>query len=130
MRKLVIVIVAAVLCFEPLRETAEAQAPIVEATRARVRALHASGSATELTLVDGASLRARIIRADADSFLVKEEKTGREVLLQYAQLVEIRKTGLPGNTKRAIAAVIIGGVLVVLCFAPFPLGFLCQEDPS
>ena len=129
-RKLVVVIVAAALCFESTPGTAAAQAPIVEATRVRVRAVQASGSPIEITLVDGTRLRGRIIRADDDSFALSEEKTKREVPLQYAQVIEVKKSGLSGNTKRAIALAVAGSVLVVLCFAPFPLGFLCQQDPS
>jgi hypothetical protein len=130
-RKLVAVIVAFVFCLPPMLGTAAAQAPIVEATRARVRALQASGSSIEITLVEGTRLRGRIVKADDESFTIGEEKTDREVALQYAQVIDVKKSGgLSGNTKRAIAAVVVGGVLAVLCFAPFPLGFLCQPDPS
>ena len=50
--------------------------------------------------------------------------------MQYAQVNEVKKSGLSGNAKRAIALTVAGSVLAVLCFAPFPLGFLCQQDPS
>jgi hypothetical protein len=103
-RQLVVVVVASALCVESGQATAAAQVPILEATRARVRALYVGSFAVEIRLVDGTGLQGRIIRADADAFIVKEEKTGREVPLQYDQVVEIRKTGLPGNAKRAIAA--------------------------
>ena len=99
-RKLVIVVVAAAFCVEPWRGTAEAQAPIVEGTRARVQALYESASAVEIVLEDGAGLRGRIIRADADAFIVKEEKTARELALQYREVLEIRKTGLTGQYKK------------------------------
>jgi hypothetical protein len=129
-RKQVVVIVATALCFESMPGTAAAQAPIVEATRVRVRTVQASGSRIEITLVGGTRLRGRVIRGDDDSFTLSEEKTKREVPLQYAQVIEVKKSGLSGNTKRAIALAVAGSVLVVLCFAPFPLGFLCQQDPS
>lgn len=129
-RTLVGVMVAA-LCVELMVGATAAQAPIAEATRARVRALQASRSAIETILVDGRMIRGRIMTADDDSFTMGEEKTNRVVALRYAQVLEVKKKrGLSGNTKAGIAAAMIGGALVVLCFAPFPLGFLCQEDPS
>jgi hypothetical protein len=130
-QKLVVDMVAAALCVELMVGAVAAQTPIAEATRARVRALQASRSAIETILVDGTMIRGRIITADDDSFTMGEEKTNREVGLRYAQVLEVKKRSwLSGNTKAGIAAAVVGGALVVLCFAPFPLGFLCQEDPS
>ena len=129
-RTLAMIAIAAALFVEPLRATLQTQPPIVEATRARVRALQASNSRVEITRLDGTRLRGRIIQSDDDSLTVLEEKPSREVGLQYAQVMEIKKIRLSSNTKTAIVAIIGGTVLAVLCFAPFPLGFLCQEDPS
>ena len=75
-RKLVVVVVAAALCFESTVEAA-AQAPIQEATRVRVRALQASGDRIEITLVDRTILRGRIIRTEDDFFTLSEEKACR-----------------------------------------------------
>ena len=132
-RKLVATIIVAALWVEPLSGTAVAQAPIPEATRARVRALQASGDRIEITLVDRTILRGRIIETANDSFTIGEEKTNREVALQYGQVMEVKKwevTGLSDSARAAIVLGVVGAVLLVFCAAPFPLGFLCKQDPS
>ena len=132
-RKRVVMIIVAALCVEPLSGTAVAQAPIPEATRARVRALQASGDRIEITLVDRTILRGRIIETANDSFTIGEEKTNREVALQYGQVMEVKKwegSGLSNSARAAIVLGVVGAVLLVFCAAPFPIGFLCKQDPS
>ena len=132
-RKRVVMIIVAALCIEPLSGTAVSQAPIPEATRARVRALQASGDRIEITLVDRTILRGRIIETANDSFTIGEEKTNREVALQYGQVMEVKKwegSGLSNSARAAIVLGVVGAVLLVFCAAPFPLGFLCKQDPS
>jgi len=116
------------LTIQPVRGQAQ---PLPETTRARVRALQAGGSAIEVTLSDGTRFQGRVVDADDDSFGVREDTSGREVAWPYAQVSQVRKQGLTGGKKAALIAAIIGGsVLVVLCVAPFPIGFLCRSDPS
>ena len=68
----------------------------------RVRALQASGDRIEITLVDRTILRGRIIETANDSFTICEEKTNREVALQYGQVMEVKKwegSGLSNSAK-------------------------------
>jgi hypothetical protein len=130
--KLAVLIVTAALCSDWLTGMAFAQAPI-EGTRARVRALQTSNDRIEMTLVDRTTLRGRIIATGDDSFTIGEEKTNREVTLQYRQVMEVKKWKGPGLSRRAQTAItfaVTGAVLLVFCAAPFPLGFLCKQDPS
>ena len=132
-RQLVVVIVSAGLCFESMPKTAAAQAPILEATRARVRALQASRDQIEITLVDRTTVRGLIIGTDDDSFTIGEEKTNRKVTLRYEQVLEVKRWRGPGFSRKAQTAItfaVAGAVLLVFCAAPFPLGFLCKQDRS
>lgn len=131
--KLAALIVTAALCSDSLAGMAFAQAPIEVGTRARVRALQTSNDPIEITLVDRTTLRGRIIATGDDSFAIGEEKTNREIALQYRQVMEVRKWKGPGHSRGAQTAItfaIAGAVLLVFCAAPFPLGFLCKQDPS
>jgi hypothetical protein len=133
MRKFVALVVAGTLCVltvaEPLLAKAQLQSQNTETTKANVRYLHARGSEIEVTLSDGTRLRGRIISVEDNSFTIKERTTGREIAWQYAQVIEVKKKRISGAKAALIGAIIGGGVLLVLCAAPFPLGFLCQEDP-
>ena len=132
-RHVLVVMLTAALFFDPLGETVSAQAPIPEATRARVRAFQGSRDRIEITLADRSMLRGRVVITGDDSFTLAEERTNHEVTLQYAQVVEInrwRGNGLPRATQTAITLGVVGAVLLVFCAAPFPLGFICHQDPS
>jgi hypothetical protein len=135
MRKFVALVVAAALCVlgvvEPLVAKTGPQSQDAVAIKAQVRALRQSGAKAEVALPDGTRLRGRIIRVDDDSFTMREEKSRVEVAWRYAQVIEVRKKGLSRRERAALTGALIGGsVLFVLCVAPFPLGFLCQQDPS
>jgi hypothetical protein len=100
------------------------------AIEARVRELHARTSEVNVTFLDNTKLQGRILRFEPDSFTIRE-KTGRQTTIQYAQAKEVRKSGLSRRTKAIlIPAVIGGGAVLVLCAAPYPIGFLCRKDPS
>jgi len=132
-RPLAAVIVTAALCFQPLIEATAAQAPSAEATRARLRAFQASRDRIEITLLDGTVFRGRIVETADDSFTIGDEKTNRKITLQYGQVIGAAKWKGPGLSNAARTVIVIGvtgAVLLVLCAAPFPLGFLCHEDPS
>ena len=133
-RKFVALVAAATLCVltvaEPLLARTQPQSQNTETTRATVRYLHARNSEIEVTLADGTRLRGRVIMVQDDSFTIKERTTGREMAWQYAQVIQVKKNGFSGAKAALTGAIIGGGVLLVLCVAPFPLGFLCQQDPS
>ena len=96
--------------------------------KARVRELQANRSEARIRLADGTTMRGEIVRVEEDSFTVREKETGREVTLQFTQTTGIKKKGL---SKAIWIPILIGGAtLAVFCAAPYPIGFLCREDPS
>jgi hypothetical protein len=99
--------------------------------RDRVMQLRAQDSRAMVTLIDGTVLQGRVIRVEENSFVLNEESTSKEVPVAFAQVKEMRKKGLAGRTIAVlIPAAIVGGALLVLCAAPYPIGFLCRQDPS
>jgi hypothetical protein len=95
-----------------------------------VRELHARTSEVNVTLLDNTKLQGRILRFEPDSFTIRE-KTGRQRTIQYAQAKEVRKSGLSRRTTAILIPAVIGGsAVLVLCAAPYPIGFLCRKDPS
>jgi len=140
-RKFMAVFMAATLCVlamaEPSLAQTESQSRDVKSLEARVRELQATGSKIQVELADGTALQGRIIRAEADSFTIRQEKTDQEVAFQYGQVTqvtqvtEVTKKGRSLGRKIAVIAVIAtAGTLLVLCIAPYPIGFLCRKDPS
>ena len=102
-----------------------------DAIKAHVRALRADSAEVQIKLTDGTKLSGRIVRVEADTFSIALAKAGQERTFQYAQVAEVKKKGLSGGAKAIlIPAIVGGGVLVVLCAAPYPIGFLCRKDPS
>jgi hypothetical protein len=97
--------------------------------KVRVQKLHTKGGRVSVTTSDKTVLRGRIVRVDEDSFTVREEKTAREAVIPFTRLKDIKDGG---SRKRAILipAAIVGGAVLVLCAAPYPIGFLCRKDPS
>lgn len=111
--------------------SAHAEPPNANPLEARVRELHAKSSEVKVTLLDNTVLQGRILRVEADSFTIRQKKTGRQTAIQYAQAKEVRKSGLSRRAKAIlIPAVVGGGALLVVCAAPYPIGFLCRKDPS
>jgi hypothetical protein len=108
-----------------------AEPPSANTPEARVRELQAKSSEVKVTLWDNTVLQGRILRAEADSFTIRQRRTGQQVAIQYAQVKEVKKSGLPRRAKAVLIPSVIGGcAFVVLCAAPHPIGFLCRKDPS
>ena len=111
--------------------SARAESPSASALEARVRRLQAKSSEVKVTLLDNTVLQGRILRVEADSFTIRQVKTGRQTTIQYSQAKKVGKSGLSHRAKAIlIPAVVGGGALLVLCAAPYPIGFLCRKDPS
>ena len=73
----------------------------------------------------------RAVRVDPESFTIHDKAAARDRELRYAQVKEFARSGLSRRTKAIlIPAAIGGGVLLVLCAGPYPIGFLCRKDPS
>ena len=107
------------------------QSPDLNALKAKVRDLHARSADVKLTLTDATELRGRILRLDEDAFTFQQKKPAREIAVSYGQLKDANKAGLSRRAKAIIIpAAIGGGVLLVLCAAPYPIGYLCRKDPS
>ena len=100
-----------------------------DAVRARVHELHSKRSEVRVLLTDGTSVQGWIIRIQPDSFGLRQ-KSGQEAVFPFAKVADVRKQG--GGSRKAlwIPVAIGGGVLLALCVAPYPLGFLCRSDPS
>jgi hypothetical protein len=110
---------------------ASAQSPAINALKTKVRDLHARSADVRLTLTDATELRGRILRLGEDAFTFQQKKPSQEIVVRYAQLKEARKAGLSRRAKAIIIPAAIGGsVLLVLCAAPYPIGYLCRKDPS
>ncbi|HZO56490.1 MAG TPA: hypothetical protein VFB63_27525 [Bryobacteraceae bacterium] len=99
--------------------------------KARVRRLHEQGAEVKVVLLDGSTDRGRVVRVDADSFALRKKADGQERALPYAEVKDVTRSGLSRRAKAIlIPAAIGGGVLLVLCAGPYPIGFLCRKDPS
>ena len=110
---------------------AAAQSPALNAIKAKVRDLHSQSAGVKVTLTDATELRGRILRLDEEAFTLQQKSPAREIVVSYTQVKEANKDGLSRRAKAIIIpAAIGGGVLLVLCAAPYPIGFLCRKDPS
>lgn len=100
-----------------------------DAVRARVRELHSNGSKVQVSFTDGTSVRGRILRIDPDAFAL-QQNFAQEAVIPFAKVADVRKQG--GGSRKAlwIPLAIGGGVLLALCVAPYPIGFLCRSDAS
>ena len=99
------------------------------AVRARIHELHSKGSEVRVSLTDGTSVRGRVVRIQQDSFTLRQN-SAHEVVFPFAKVADVRKQGSGSRKALWIAAAIGGGVLLALCVAPYPIGFLCRSDPS
>ena len=105
-----------------------AQTPAaIASTKEQVRALHAKSAQVQISVTPGRTLRGQIVHVASETFVVRQ-KTGAEETLEYAHVVKISKQGI--RKSLLIPAVVGGAALVVLCAAPYPIGFLCRRDPS
>ncbi len=133
-RKFMALFMGATLCVltiaQPSGAKAQSQPQHVDTIKARVRELHGKAAEVEIALADGAKLRGHIVRIEVDSFTIRQKDTAQEMALQYTHVTEVKKRGLSRGAKAALIPVIIGGgALLLLCAAPYPIGFLCREDP-
>ena len=114
---------ALILVLEPLLAQAS------DAVRARVHELHSQGSEVRVALRDGTSVRGRIIRIQPESFALRQD-SAQETICPFANVLDVRKQGRRSRKALWIPLAVGAGVLVALCVAPYPLGFLCRSDPS
>ena len=71
----------------------------------------------------------RRIRIEPESFALRQD-SAQETLFPFAKVLDVRKQGRGSRKALWIPLAIGGGVLVALCVAPYPIGFLCRSDPS
>lgn len=108
-----------------------ASAEGAEEFKARAGQLLEQRAEAKVTLLDGTKFRGRVLRVDTESFTIHDKAAARDRELRYMQVKEIAKSGLSRRTKAILIPVAIGGgVLLVLCAGPYPIGFLCRKDPS
>lgn len=108
-----------------------ASAEGAEEFKARAGQLLEQRAEAKVTLLDGTKFRGRVLRVDPESFTIHDKAAARDRELRYAQVKEFARSGLSRRTKAIlIPAAIGGGVLLVLCAGPYPIGFLCRKDPS
>ena len=100
-----------------------------DAVRSRVQELHSKGSEVRVSLTDGTSVQGWIIRVEPDSFVLRQ-KSAKEAVLPFAKVSDVREQR--GRFRKAlwVPLAIGAGVLLALCVAPYPMGFLCRSDPS
>ena len=108
-----------------------ASAEGAEEFKARAVQLFEQRAEAKVTLLDGTKFRGRVLGVDTESFTIHDKAAARDRELRYMQVKEIAKSGLSRRTKAILIPVAIGGgVLLVLCAGPYPIGFLCRKDPS
>jgi hypothetical protein len=106
----------------------QAQTPAALAsTKEQVRTLHAKSAPVQITVMSGKTLRGQIVQVADETFVVRQ-KAGTEETLEYARVIKVRRQGI--RKAVLIPAVVGGAALLVLCVAPYPIGFLCRRDPS
>ena len=101
-----------------------------ENLKARVQEFHAKGAQVSVTMSDKTVIRGQIVRIAEDSFTLRAEKATGEIVVPFARLKDIRKGSSARKKAILIPAAIVGGAVLVLCAAPYPIGFLCHKDPS
>jgi hypothetical protein len=115
------------LAVQTLAVPQPSQSRDVETIKAQARELQANQSEAKIRLADGSTVNGKIVRVEENSFTVRP-KTGPEVTLNFAQVSQVKKKG--SSKALWIPAIAVGGTLLVLCAAPYPIGFLCRKDPS
>jgi hypothetical protein len=127
-QKALAIVSATVLWCLTIAPAAQAQAPAAAARlEEQARDLSAKGAQARVTLTTGRTLRGQIVRVERET-LVLRPKGGADETVQYAMVKRIQKQG--GVRKAILIPAIVGGAALVLCAAPYPIGFLCRRDPS
>ncbi len=105
-----------------------AQTPsAIASTKEQVRLLHAKSARVQITVQPGTRLRGKIVQVADETFVLRLD-SAQEQTLEYARVIEIRKKGI---SKWVLVPAVVGGAaFLVLCAAPYPVGFLCHRDPS
>jgi hypothetical protein len=107
---------------------AQAPEPSASTLREQARDWNIRAEPVIVSLSTGKTLKGRIVQVDSEAFLLRQ-KNGPDTTVQYASVTRIRKQG--GVRKAILIPAIVGGAaVVVLCAAPYPIGFLCRRDPS
>jgi len=107
---------------------AQPPAPSAATIREQARDWNLKAAPVIVSLSSGKSVKGRIARVDNETFLLRQ-KSAPDMTIHYASVTRIRKQG--GVRKAVLIPVIVGGAAaVVLCAAPYPIGFLCHRDPS
>jgi hypothetical protein len=107
---------------------AQQSAAAVTKIREQVQRLNAKAAQVRVTLATGGTLNGHIVQVDNETFILRQ-KAGPDMTVQYAAVTRIQKQGR-GKKAILIPAIIGGAAVVVLCVAPYPIGFLCRRDPS
>jgi hypothetical protein len=103
----------------------------VDAVKARFRELHAGATGVQIKLATGETMRGNILQLGADTFTIAQDKTGQQRTLRYSQVTEVKAKRRSRDSKTILIPAIVGaGAVLVLCAAPYPIGFLCRKDPS
>ena len=103
------------LCLFSSAVSGQTRATDVAAIRARARDLHDKMAQVQVDLADGVRLAGQIVHVQDDA-------------IPYGTVRSLKKKGIP---KKLLIPLIVGGsVVVALCVAPYPIGFLCRQDPS
>ena len=68
----------------------------------------------KITLKDGTKLKGYITEIKDDYFALLDTKTGKVTSVQYSQVVEAKRNGLPTYAKALIGGGILAGSLIVL----------------
>jgi hypothetical protein len=116
------------LCLLPLEILAGQTRSVTQSDsfRQQLTELQTTGSEVEVRLLNGTKVHGRVLSVAATSFTFRTS-AGQEWTWPFTDVVSVKKKGMSWGVK---AAIIGGAALAVLCFAPFPVGLLCQKDPS
>ena len=104
-------------------------APDIPRIKTQVRDWHATAAVVEIKLSTGAKFRGTIVRVETDTFVVRQLKPPQDFVVLFADVSGAKKRG--GISKAVLIPMVVGGAAVlILCAAPYPIGFLCHRDPS
>jgi hypothetical protein len=99
-----------------------------DSVRVRVQELQSQKAEVRVSLSDGTWIQGRVVRIESDSFTLLH--SAQETVVPFARVADVHKVRRGSRKALWIPAAIGGAVLVALCVAPYPIGFLCHSDPS
>jgi len=109
--------------------TAHGQSGASEVAKISVQArgLQAKMVQVRVDIADGTRFEGLIVQVTDDAFVLRQQP-GQDRTIPFSTVRALKKKGI--RKKVWVPLVVGGAVVVALCAAPYPIGFLCRQDPS